>query len=300
VAWMTLKHGWRAAAVGGAVVVLAISLMLVARPDADAFPIQAFLSFAMTCLFAVGARISVLKRVEEQKAKDGRQALYLAQQSFYRGELRMRGIADALERTFGALHLTHATLIDRFRPLLPTSEGQRYTQQLASTQHKVFHLVNSIHPISLRQNGLAAGLHETIGRTLDECGVAYHCSIGGVDVDTFAMDVQSAVYRLACDAVAYACDRPLCERIELSLRAGHTHGYRWVVLRFDACYGDHKREGHVREQNAVANRLGTTHFSISAMRDHVSMYRGDLHLKTEAHSLRLTTLMHDVSAEAVR
>ncbi|WP_233842896.1 MASE1 domain-containing protein [Dyella sp. 2HG41-7] len=302
VAWLTVKHGWRAAAIGIAAVLSAIFMDLESRVGAlDVLGTQAFVGFSATCLFALGARIAVQNAAEEQERLDAHTAVKLAQQGLYLCELRMRQAAQTLEQIGGTLQLTQARLLNRFKHMLPPIEGQTYYKQMASTQHQVHQLVESMHPIAWRERGLPAAMRETIGRSLDEANIAYRFDLKGRGLSQLSPGVHAAIYRLACEAAVHVFAQQACTTMTMTLRGGFTHGQRWAVLRICGSWDDAHAAPLVhtkQESQHLAAKLGANGLGLVAMRDFVRLYNGDLHSATENNQLRITALVHDVSQRA--
>jgi glucose-6-phosphate-specific signal transduction histidine kinase len=304
VAWLTMKHGWRAAAIGMTVVLTCIFLNMESRPDAlDIAGAQAFITFSATCLFVLGARISAQNAAEEQERLDAKAAVKLAQQGLYLCEIRMRQTAQALEQVGGTLQLTHTRLLNRFKHMLPMMEGQTYYQQAATTQNQVYRLAESMHPNAWRERGLPAALRETIARTLDEEGIAYRFELKGRGLSQLSLGVHAAIYRLACEAVVYICEQQAWSAISITLRGGLTNGQRWAVLRVEGLASRDDINDPVykkHESQQLASKLGANGLGISAMRDHVRLYDGELHVEASAQMLRITALMQDADIKNLR
>lgn len=300
VAWLTLKHGWRASALGTTIAMACIFVSMASRPDPDLIEAQAFIAFAATCLFALGARISVQNAIEEQERMEAKSAVKLAQQGLYLCELRMRQTAQALEQISGTLHLTHNRLLDRFKHLLPTTESQNYFKQAAATQNQVYRLANSLHPVVWRDRGLPAALSETIARTLDEAGIVYRCELTGRGLSQLSPSVHAAIYRLACEAVVYICQQTRCTNIALSLRGGLSHGQKWAVLRVDSSLQLADINDPIYrtlERQYLATKLGADGLDLDAMRDRVRLYSGELHVRPTQDKLRITALLQDLNKQ---
>jgi len=300
VAWLTLKHGWRAAALGTTIAMVCIFVSMASRPDPDLIEVQAFIAFAATCLFALGARITAQNAVEEQERLDTKSAVKLAQQGLYLCELRMRQTAQALEQISGTLHLTHNRLLDRFKHLLPTSESQNYFRQAAATQNQVYRLANSLHPIVWRERGLPAALNETIARTLDEAGIVYRCDLTGRGLSQLSPSVHAAIYRLACEAVIYVCEQTACTNVTLSLRGGLSNGQKWAVLRVEGTLQRADINDPVYktlERQYLATKLGADGLDVDAMRDRVRLYSGELHVRSAQDKLEITALLQDMNKQ---
>jgi two-component system, NarL family, sensor histidine kinase FusK len=199
---LTMKHGWRAAAIGIAAVMVCNFLSLVSLPGVVYMAgIQAFIAFSSTCLFVLGAHISAQNAAEEQERLDAKAAMKLAQQGLYLCEVRMRQTAQSLEHLGGMMQLTQTRLLNRFKHMLPMTEGQNYYRQAAATQNQMYRLAESMHPTAWRERGLPAALRETIARVLDEAGLAYRFELKGRGLSQLSPGIHAAIYRLACEAV---------------------------------------------------------------------------------------------------
>lgn len=297
VLWLTIRYGWRAAVLGGTLAIICICIAIASRPEPDLLQAQAFIAFAVTTLFAIGARITAQNLQEMRRRLDAKGAMELARKGLYQGELRMRQTATALEQVRSTLQLSHGRLLDRFKHLLQASESQNFYRQAAATSSQVYRLADSMHPVAWRDRGLASALQETIARTLDEAGMAYFCQIKGRGLNQLDPCIQAAIYRLACETVVYICGEETCLTITLSLRGGETNGERWAVLRL---------EGEVQElqmmdpsyrkleREYLAARFGANGLGLASMRDHANLYEGELHVKSTHEKLRITFLLQDV------
>jgi glucose-6-phosphate-specific signal transduction histidine kinase len=296
VAWLTSKHGWRAAAIGTTVAMFCIFIGMSDGTNLGLVETQAFIAFASTSLFALGVRISAQNTLEEQQRLDGQAAVKLAQQGFYACEVRLRQTAQALEQIGGTLQLTHTRLLNRFKHMLPLTEGQTYYKQAAATQTQVYRLAESMHPTAWRERGLPAAMRETIARSLDESGVAYRFQLKGRGLSQLSPGVHAAIYRLACEAVVYICEQQEWSTIAITLRGGFTNGQRWATLRVEGITPPLDVNDPIYtkcDSRQLALKLGTNGLGIDAMRDHVRLYDGDLHVRTPQDKIQITTLMHD-------
>jgi glucose-6-phosphate-specific signal transduction histidine kinase len=295
--WLTIRYGWRAAVISGTLAIICICSVIESRPEPDILQAQGFIAFAVTCLFAIGARITAQNLREAQGRLDAKSAMELAQRSLYQGELRIRQMATALEELRSASQISHARLLDRVKHLLQSSESQNFHSQAAESNSQASRLADSMHPAAWRDRGLSAALQETIALTLDETGMAYSCKIKGRGLHRLAPYVQAALYRLACETVVYICGEETCLSIALSLRAGETSGEGWAVLRLEGTLqGIEMSDTSYRklECQYLATRFGAVGLDLASMRDHVRLYGGELHVKTIHDKLRITFLLQDV------
>jgi two-component system, NarL family, sensor histidine kinase FusK len=304
-AWLTLKYGWRAAAVGGPLAIACISLPIPIEqdPSPQTFATQTFLVIAVTCLFALGARISAQLIQEEQEREGALNVQRLARQSLQLGEQRMRQTSQALEYIAGTLHLTNARLLEQMRRIVPNIESHAFYKQAISTQNQVYRLAESMHPVAWRERGLPAALNETVARALDEAGMAYRCEITGRGFTRLAPAVLTAAYRTACEAVVYVSSRLACTRVRLVLRGGETNGQRWVVLRVEGVLEDTGVANAVyftEERQRLAVKLGASALDLPEIRNQVQIFDGVLHVRIPKDKLQLTVLLHDAEQEVQR
>lgn len=298
IAWVTLKPGWRAAAVGGTPAILC-TISLLDWHDinvADTVGTETFIALVMTCLFILGARVTARRQQEEQGRLDTERAIVLARQNIHLSELRLKKTAQALELASSAMTLAHHQILGRFRHLLAPNEMQRYFRQASSTQNQVRRLADSMHPSAWRERGLPAALQETIARALTEVGVAYHCYVKGLGSNDLTLNTNTAIYRLACESVAYVNTQMVCSRIRLRLRSGVTGQVRWIVLCVDGTVEPVSINDSVYdigERQFLASKLGAHGLDVDGLRNHVQLFGGQLHLRTMTTGVRIACLLID-------
>ena len=300
VAWLTLKHGWRAAVLGGTCVVACICILMnYDTPDPMVLQVQALIAFAITCLIATGARISAMHQREQQEGMDAKQALRLARQSLYVGEMRLRQASETLEDVSSELQLTQNRLLDRFRTLLPANESQLYSRQAASLREKVQQIAAVMHPIAWRRKDLPAALGQHIGDALQEAGIRYSYQIKGrgFGFGMHSSELHTTIYRLACECVVYVCTHMRCSQLRLSLRGVELADRRLVVLRVEGALGGWASDDTASAENPrgrLAHKLGATRLELTELKDHASLFNGKLHSRIKGDRLRLTFLLQDV------
>lgn len=299
VAWLVLKHGWRAAALGGTMGIAFTCLTLASSVDPHILLAQSFVAFAVTSLLALGARISVQNQQEEEARLDGKRALHLAQQNFFVTELRMRRIASSMEQVGHALQQSHWRLLNRVKRYFPVADERSFSRQATLTQQQVFQLADSVYPQVLRERGLPAALHREgpIARALDEASIAYRCEFQGRGLSQLSSEVHIALYRLACEAIVQVCAHMGCTGITVRLRGGVTRGHRWAALLVSGSRDELAGELTAGRREQLAFRLGANALGLDAIRDHAGIYGGIVHARSTTNSARITILLHD-TAEA--
>jgi glucose-6-phosphate-specific signal transduction histidine kinase len=300
VAWLVLKHGWRAAAFGGTVAIAYTCLTLASRPDPGILQAQAFMAFAVTCLLALGARISEQSQQEEAEQMHGQHAVMLAQQQLRLTELRMRRVAHALEHLGVSIQQSHGQLMTRLRHYSPGADERVYFRQASAAQQEVFQLADSVYPMMLRERGLTAALHRgTIARALDEAHVRYFCEFKGRGLSALSPDVHTAIYRFACEAVIYLFGQMKCSSIQLRLRGGETGGRRWAVLVVDGAADSanvSSDEVIMLDRDRLAFKLGAHALELKEIRDQARVYGGELHERKVPGARRVSILLHEIAS----
>jgi glucose-6-phosphate-specific signal transduction histidine kinase len=291
VAWLSLRHGWHGAAVGGTAASIAVILTMPVMRDHDTVQAQVFIAFTITTMLMLGARIAVLHERELQERMDSRMALAMAQRNVYLGELQLRQTSYALEQMSGAIQSSYTQLLGRMRSLLPGSDERSYYRQAAVAQHQMYRLADSLYPLSWRDRGLPTALREgSIPRALDEGGIIYWCDIQG-DVDQLSSSVHMALYRLASEAIGIACARRNVSKIRVTLRGGRSHGRRWAVLCVDSDV-DYDRLARVRWDDLLS-ALGGTGMGLGALKDRAGIFEGTVHARARGNGNRISVILFD-------
>ena len=246
VAWLSLRHGWRGAAVGGCAASIAVVLAMPFHRDNDTLHAQVFVAFTVTTMLMLAARIAVLREGQERERADARHALAVAQRNVYLGELQLQQTSHALEQVSNAIQASYTQLLGRLRCLLPGADERNYYRQAAIAQHRIYRLADSLYPLTWGERGLAAALREgSIPRALDEAGVVYWCRIREPELRELSTGLQIALYRLAVEALALACADRNISHVQVRLRCGVFAGRRWTVLRMDSRV-DYDQLGRIR------------------------------------------------------
>jgi glucose-6-phosphate-specific signal transduction histidine kinase len=295
VAWLTLRHGWRGAALGGAAASIGVMLTMTARREPSLVQAEAFVAFAVMSLLMLGARIAVLNERERQERVEGKLALQLAQQGLYRNELRMRQVALALEQVGEAMQQAHQRLLERFRHLLPATEERVHTRQAALTQQQVYRLSNSLYPRAWAKKDLPMALRDgSIADALATVGATYRCSIQDQYLNRLTPGVQVMLYRLACEVVAYLTAQQAYALVCVTSRCGMKNGRRWVALKICGRGEDDNARWSLQQLELLRSRMGAEGLPLWTLRDQARIYEGAMHLRKDPGGWRVTFLLQDV------
>jgi two-component system, NarL family, sensor histidine kinase FusK len=299
VAWITLRHGWRATALGSTIAIICAVFVLPSESyGANVAVVQTelFLALTLTSLYALGARITSQSMEGRNQLHESESTREQARQNYLQGEQRMRQTAQALEYVAGTLHVTNGRLLHHIRRIYPHIENESFYKQAVTAHNQVYRLAESLHPIAWRERGLPAALQETIGRALDEAGITYQCAINGRGFTRMPSAVLSASYRAACEAVVYVSSRVSCSQVRLVMRGGETNGARWIFVCVEGSMDGEKVVHAIHDlsnRRRIADKLGAMSMDLDEMRDHVRLFDGDLHHRTTDVSARVTMLLHD-------
>jgi len=299
---LTIHHGWRGAAFGGTITIICAAIIAPSQMrDASATVVltELFLSVTVTCLFAVGARISAQLMQEKQQTLEALNIQNLARQAYQQGELKMRQTAQSLEYVAGTLHVTNGKLLQHIRRIYPHIDNESYYKQAMAAHNEVYRLAESLHPVAWRERGLPAALHETVGRALDEAGIAYACHITGRGFSRAQPVVLAAAYRAVCEAVVYVSARMSCSSISVVLRGGETNDTRWIFVGVLGSMDDRKVARaipHATDRQRIAAKLGAYGFDLGKLRDHVRVFDGEMHYHEAHEKVGISMLLHDTKA----
>ena len=299
VLWLTIKYGWRGTAVSGPLAVACICAMTKSLdiPDPAVIQVQAGIAFAVTCLFFMGASVAAQLYMIERETQSVRNALRVAQQCIQQGELRLRRTSSALEAINGAASITQRRIIQRIHPLLAVDERESLSRQANATSTQLYRLAEALHPVAWRDRGLGGALKETIGRELDEAGIAYSCTLEGRDLSQLSAVVHQTIYRIACEAVSMVTVPQTCHDVRVVLRGGkQSNGRRWVVIRVIG-----KQNGldlrqlafHHSGRISIGAKLGVQGMDAAALHDQAALFNGSAHVKRGDNSIIVSALLHD-------
>lgn len=303
VVWLTSRHGWQGAALGGTLASLAVTMTSSIVRDPAVIQAQALIAFAITTLLMLGSRIAHQAHADHATHMDTLRGFQLAQQGLYLEELRLRQAADTLENIGLTIRENHNRLLDRLRHVLPSNEERTYSRQVALAQHEMHRLANALYPRGWRERGVPATLREgPFAQAIHMAGAGYRCELSGRGLSQLAPDVHMALYRLACEVLVYVLSRGPMQDIHLQLRGGHTNGRRWVVMRLEGQRGPNVThttdiDGHpdadAQSWKQAMTLLGASGLGISSIRDRTHIYGGDVHLREHGPMVGVTLLLHD-------
>jgi len=259
---------------------------------------QALIAFAVSSLIMLGSRLS-LKTVADAgigaSADEKLRGFQLAQQGLYQEELRLRHVAESLDRLGQSMRDGQRRMMDRLRPMLPASMEQSYARHLDLTQLEMQRLADTLHPRAWREHGLAATFQNgPLLQAASLVGARYQCTLTGDGLNLLAPDVHMMLYRQACEVMVYMLAREPVKQIRVHIRGGCTHGRRWVVLRMTAARALPALRGRpVPEWRQLVTLLGTNGQGMATVHERTLIYGGVVHERESDAHLGVTLLLHD-------
>jgi hypothetical protein len=296
VAWLTLRHGWRASVLGGTFVSTCICMMFECKIDLEMVQAQAYVVVGLTCLYALGACISAQGQQRNQARAHMLQAQWAAKNSLNFGERRLEQASRALESVLGVLEVQQLDVSERLRHHTTDTERWIYDKQASLLQQRIYHLAESIHPSAWRQHGMQAALRDSVGRVLNEARVSYRFRAKGRLSEALSPSIQAVIYRGICTAVASVSSDIACASIDVVVREGMTHGHRWVMF----CVDGHLSELAIArnvfladERERVAPKLGASALDFSELRNLTQLFDGELRIRESGDRIKVTALLLD-------
>jgi glucose-6-phosphate-specific signal transduction histidine kinase len=284
-----LRHGWRGAVVAGTAASVAIILIMPARSDPSTMMAEAAMAFALSTFLLLGARTSAMRQALDEAWK----SLRLARRELYQQELRMRQDAQELEHIHATLHGTHSRMLQRLRMFLSPGYERAYAEELIATRRRLFRLADSLSPREWQRLGQPDALWTgPIAEVLEEAGVAYEVEVDG-QLARLSLDVNLALYRLGCEAVAYLLAQAPGERVRL--RAGARELPRGETEAELAIESDGRPLAPPPREPLLAG-LGATGLDEAQMRDRARLYDGSLSIARTSSTMRILVRLRDDGA----
>lgn len=294
VAWLTLRHGWQGAAIGGLLASVATQLTETVVRDPAVIQAQALIAFAVSSLLMVGAKV-LRSGGEEPTEGELRRGLQLAQQGLYQEEQRLRHVAESLERLGHSMREGQQRMFDRLRPMLPASMEQTYARHIDHTQREVHRLADTLHPRAWREHGLVATFKDgPLARAAAMAGASYRCELRGGGLEQLSPDVHLMLYRQACEMLVYLMAREPVRDVRVQIRGGLSQGRRWVVLRISGAHAPLSQRGKpAPEWRQLVTLLGTNGQGLVSIRERALIYGGVVHEREDDQRLSVSMLLHD-------
>jgi hypothetical protein len=292
--WLTLKHGWRVSVLSGTLSLACICLLLPWSTDTFNQQAQTLMAMAITGLYFAGARISEMGRDYGRIQREARDSKDVARAIVTHTETRLERTASAID-AIAAIHRSD------YEPVLARIESpeerEDFLEQRSRVQRYMRNAADALYPSAWRTHGLGGALYESIGNALRPTGVIYDCDGWVRELRFLSPALQSAIYRVSCDAVAALVVSPACVGIRLAIRTGRRKvGGGWVGVRIHSLEDEaNVAQGLMRQdkREGVASALGANLRTVEEARKLVRAFDGQLELRTLLEGRRVSMLLCD-------
>ncbi|GAB3789120.1 MASE1 domain-containing protein [Dyella agri] len=295
VVWLTLRHGWQGAAIGGTLASTAITALMPERYDHHTLQAQVFIAFAISTMLLLGERIAVLRRRSETERLDLRMALALAQRNMQSGETQLRMASHAVEQARETVNAGFVAMSTRLRHTQPDIDDSKYQRRALVAQDQLYRVADGLYPVAWGHQDLTAMIREgAIARMLGEAGIGYWSELRG-PLDRLSPALRLAIYRVACESVAALCNPRDVSRIGLYLRC-RKHGRQSVMLRVEAQI-DQARADKVQWEELLPHlHQITSGLGLQAIHDRAVTYEGACREKRRPDGRRISVLLREPEA----
>lgn len=294
VVMLALRYGWHGAAIGGSAASVAAVLTISAIRDAETLQAHIFICFAITAMMLLGGRIAQLNAREARERAESRMALALAQRNVYLGEVQLRQTSFAIAQVQETVTSSFALLLGRVRQLVPPVDDRPIRRQAEIAKQQLYRLSDTLFPVVWKNHGLPTALREgSLARAMSESGVVYWCEFRNkAALSKLSQPLNLTLYRLACEAVGFACSDARTTHIHLTMRSGALRSRGWAALIVDY-WSDESRLGDVR-RDELLSRLPFNGFGVNAMRDRAAAFQGAVRSRSKLKGRRrVSMILHD-------
>lgn len=294
VVWLAFRHGWQGAAVGGTAASCTVMLLMSnAVWDLNTLQAECILSFAISTMLIMGARIGSLDQYAERDRMEVLAALALAQRSIYLNEMQLRMTSTALEQVREDVQAGFTMMMGRLRHLQPAIDDRGYRRHALVAQDQLHRLADGLYPAALRERGLPSALQEGgLPLMLKEAGLTYACDLRG-PVSRLSNAMRMNIYRIVLEAVADACAKKNVSDIRIQLRVAERQGRVGVLIvaRFRA----YPAQLAFVDWEALLPRLvrGTSGLGLRAVQDRAAVFEGRARTRSISHGHQITILLLD-------
>ncbi|MDE2278860.1 MAG: MASE1 domain-containing protein [Xanthomonadaceae bacterium] len=295
VVWLTLRHGWQGAAIGGTMASTAITMLMPERYDQHTLQAQVFIAFAISTMLLLGERIAVLRHRTETERQDLRMALALAQRNMQSGETQLLMASRAIEQARETVNAGFAAMSARLSHPQPGTSVTKYQRHALIAQDQLYRLADGLYPVAWGHRNLATMIREgAVARMLDVAGISYWSELRG-PCDGLPPALRLAAYRVVCESVGLLCRNRDIGRINVYLRC-RKYGRRSVVLHIEGDI-DRVRAKKVQWDELLPHmQQVTSGLGLQAIQDRAVTYGGSCREKRRPSGRRISVFLREPEA----
>lgn len=231
--FLTLRHGWRGAAIGIAVSCFAVAKTLFmlnyeGAYDAPAFIVQHALVIASCGLLALGYAISTQYATARSLGIAEKEALQAARTGFLATERMLREKALSLEQMQQFIDEERKRVVDHLKAIGDLQGALLLNNEAVAYNSRFGTHVTDIYPLRLEQHGLNAVLNSQ--EFVDARGGNAHLlPLLGSNPRQLSLELQQFAYRCACNAIDVLSEsQPQATVIKTRIR--QSKSYRGILI----------------------------------------------------------------------
>lgn len=293
VVWLALRHGWQGAALGGTAASCAVMVLMPELRDPITIQAEAVISFAISTMLLMGARIAVLDGRAVQERINMSTALALAQRNIYVGEMQLRMTSQALEQLREVVQSGYSMMMGRLRHLQPAVDDRGYRRYALTADAQIQRLADNLYPISLREKGLPSALRAgSLAQILEEAGLPYSCDLQGA-LSRLSLTLRMTIYRIVMEAVADACLKKNISAVEVRIRSGEARGRLGVMVsvRFRVNAIDIE---HIHWEELIPEIVrATSGLGLRSVKDRAAIFEGRMNTRGLHDGWRVSVILLD-------
>ncbi|MCC4598226.1 MASE1 domain-containing protein [Xanthomonas campestris pv. phormiicola] len=255
---LTLRHGWRGAALGVVLANVAVALSLPKTVEAGvhdplAFAVQILLAVTATGLFAFGSRISAAYRQVRDFGRVREQALEFAQAGYLSAERTLRKrVVDYTDLTV-QINRMRRDVVEYLRSQGHHAAAMQMTRTGVIQAQLLDEYVTALYPLGIETHGLYHTLRSVSFANL--CNTEFRWRMCG-DPRKLSLGLQLVAYRCVLNAVETL---PVARTHLIQARVWRVRGMQGIVVRItaDASVLNAVRREHPESDRELSVRLKT-------------------------------------------
>ncbi|MDQ1090629.1 hypothetical protein QE400_000042 [Xanthomonas sacchari] len=231
---ITLRHGWRGAAVGVLIANAGIALSMMPRVQVvgfyspDTYSVQLLLVVGGTCLLCMGSKLSAMYEHAVGYRQAQQQSLQLAQDSYLAAERALRNRAVEYGELQQQLKNWRRNVVSYLRTKGHHSAAMETTRKGILQAQLLDEYVASLYPLKIETHGLYHVMRSV--SFSNNCNTEFLCSLKG-DARHLSIGMQLTVYRCLLNVVGIL---PTADRHMIKARTWRAAGRQGIIVRVTA------------------------------------------------------------------
>ncbi|WP_186207297.1 MASE1 domain-containing protein [Burkholderia gladioli] len=298
VAWLAFRHGWRGAALGGALASVAVMLTMRIKHEPGLMQAEAVIAFVITALLLLGSGASMLHRQERRRRAEA-QRLHSKDAQY--AELRLSQAMASMVATNESMRSAQGQLLSRVQYMLAAVDDRLHAERQQRVMGHMHALVDDLYPPGADPAHLSIAL--TLGsfaQCMETLGVTYRHRFNTLQMDAFAPATQQAVQQWCGDALCHLFTRQRPGALRVGVRClGRGARKRWMAVRWVAIHHRDQLSLRMDERDMLHYRLGANTMTLDVLLREAEALGGKARLHTSRLGWRLVLLIPNAGLRVV-